>query len=432
MRFARSLPTVLLTLLLLAPEVLQTARLSAQPAEEKKKNFNPDGKLPWLGVSRWMANQQEVVLCGVLRDGPAGKAGLQIDDVVAAINHQPVPDIRAFHTLIDGLAVGQAVPVEIKRGDQPMTVEVVMEPLPADGGISRLVQAIEAGEAWAMMEMGIRLMNARGDRSYIEKDLAAAAAWFWRAVDAGDTAAPLFLAKMYVRGEGVERDFAVAQELLMMARKRAAEADRTGVHRGLASAASSELARMCLSGQGPHARPELAVPLLEDAARHGGLYAMTELGGLYEKGVSVPHDEAKMKYWYTLAAKQNYPRAVEAVRRLRLDVAADSAAPSAPTRAAASVATAVPDGRYVWSQKGGFFRACGNRRWIESFRPPAGPGGFLFEETSRNEQFVELHDHSRNATVRLFSDHAQLRDRNHPEFTRMYDGHWMTVVPGGR
>jgi|GEM_PF-2099368 len=435
MRFSRFLWVATLTVLLLASITLQADWSSAQPPlDGKNGNFNPDGKIPWLGVSRWMANQQEVVLCGVLKNGPAGKAGLQFDDVIVSINKQAVPDLKTFHTLIDGIRVGQTVPLEVRRVDQPMTLKVLMEPLPADGGIGMILQAIEAGEAWAMMEMGIRLINARGDRSYIDKDLVAAAQWFWRAVDAGDTAAPLFLAKMYLKGEGVGQDFEVAQELLMMARQRAEEPDRTGVHRGLASAASNELARMCLGGQGPNARPELALPLLEDAAHQGSPYAMTELGKLYEQGTHVAHDEAKMKYWYSLAANYNYPRAIEALQRLNPDVAAkgspDSSIPVTP--ASPESPTLVSDGRYIWAHSGGFYRASGNKVWLESFRvTDQQRGGFRFEEVTRNDQYVELLDSSRGFTVRLSSDSMTIRGGQFTDFTTLYQGSWWTVGSNG-
>ena len=111
---------------------------------------------PWLGVSRWQANQREVVLCGVLRDGPAGKAGLRVDDTILSIGGTAVRDLGDFHAAIDDHRPGDQVRVEFERDGRRGSVLAELESLPPDGGTGRIRAAAEAGESWAMMDLGVR------------------------------------------------------------------------------------------------------------------------------------------------------------------------------------------------------------------------------------------------------------------------------------
>jgi TPR repeat protein len=52
-----------------------------------------------------------------------------------------------------------------------------------------------------------------------------------------------------------------------------------------------------------------AIKLLHNAARLGYAPSQSKLGECYECGHFCPEDEAQSIYWYTLAAKQNYPEA---------------------------------------------------------------------------------------------------------------------------
>lgn len=404
--------------------------LSAVPVLAQTNNLPQTNRpTPWLGVSRWQANQTQVVLCGVLSDGPAGKAGLKIDDTIVRIDGHPITSVRVFHQIVDGLPLGKAIAVEILRDEQTMSLNLVPEPMPDDGGTGRWVAAAEQGAAWAMMEMGVRTANLRGDRSFIARDPEAAVAWFQRAMAAGDTAAPLFLARMYLNGEGVQQDDAVAQKYLMLARQNADDPTRTGVRKGLASAASNELAQMCLRERGPNAHPEMAPVFLQDAANHGSPYAMFVLGELAEKGEIVERDVATAIKWYQKAAALGYSRAQEALDRLS-PASTVTNLQKTNDRGAGSPTT---DDRYLWRHVDGYFRCIGQGVWIETFRDPTSIGRlFTFQEKERTSDYIELHDTTRNMSVRLTRDRFLLKQTHDKDYVLRTTGSWQIVSDNRR
>lgn len=386
-------------------------------------------RVPWLGVSRWLVNQQQVVVCGVLPDGPAGKAGVQVDDTIVSIDGQKISDVATFHRVVDGLPMGQSTKLEIERNGNTLVINLVPELLPDDGGIQRIASAAENGEAWAMMEMGVRTANMRGDRSYIKSDFKAAVDWFQRAVAAGDTVAPLFLAHMYLKGQGVEQDHAMAQKYFLLARKNVDDPKRVGARKGLASAASNALANMCRLEQGPETRPELAQVFWKDAANHGSPAAMCALGKLYEQGEFVDRDVETAIRWYRTAARLQYPLAIESLARLEPTSAKNSITQSkqSPDTSAPGETPSAKDAdhRSFWIHDAGFFRHIGNGVWTESFRDPAVIGhSYSFREVARTNEHVELYDETRDMRVRLTNDSFLLKQPQDQEFLLRTNGSW--------
>lgn len=267
---------------------------------------------PWLGVSRWWANQKEVVLCGVLQDGPAGRAGLQIGDVVESIASERVRDLADYEQILSSLKAGDRARLEIRRDGETQVVLVKLEPLPKDGGIARLKAAAEKNEAWAMCELGTRFAFMDRGSSFVEPDATEGARWFRQAMQTGDSTAPLFLGLLHAQGRGVPRDYDRARELLMQARQLKGAA----VPAGIASAASNQLALMCLLGQGVPKDTTLALRFFRDAADQGSLAAMHRIGSMFEHGIGVTPDRPTAELWYRKAAEQGYEPAEEAFVRL--------------------------------------------------------------------------------------------------------------------
>ena len=72
------------------------------------------------------ADTQGVVIAGVLRDGPAGKAGLRVGDIVQRVNGTPVRDTVAMLRLIAGLTPGEKATLELLRGGRKRDLEVAV------------------------------------------------------------------------------------------------------------------------------------------------------------------------------------------------------------------------------------------------------------------------------------------------------------------
>lgn len=74
------------------------------------------GSGAYLGVATRMSDAVEVEIVDVLDDSPATQAGLQIGDVIVAINDEPITDQPQFSELIRGHKAGDEVILRIKRG----------------------------------------------------------------------------------------------------------------------------------------------------------------------------------------------------------------------------------------------------------------------------------------------------------------------------
>lgn len=264
---------------------------------------------PWIGESRWWANQRSVVLCGVLKDGPAGKAGLKADDTILTIAGKDIRNNGDLLNAVEEHSPGETINFEIERDGQRRTVPVTLEAIPPDGGNGRILAAAEAGESWAMMDIGVRYANMRGNISYFERNDAEAVRWFRRAIEAGYAAGPLFLAHMYRSGKGVEKDEAQAARLYEQARTGTGE----GVHKGLFSSATINLGILYLNSLSVPPDPTKAAQLFREAADDGSLAAMHRLGILHENGQGVTKDLTKAMEFYHAAAQQDYAPAEYAI-----------------------------------------------------------------------------------------------------------------------
>jgi TPR repeat protein len=237
---------------------------------------------------------------------------LRADDTILSIGGKPVRTMEEFHALIDSHRPGEQVAVVIERDGRQASVTVTLEAIPPDGGTGRILAAAEAGESWAMMEMGVRYSHGRGNLSYCKKDPEEAVRWFRRSMEAGYTLGPLFLADMYRKGEGVEQDYAEAKRLY----EKALLVQGEGLHKGVYIAATNRLAAMYLAGQGTPEDPQKAFQLYHDAALHGSSSAMVKVGKMCEAGQGVQKDMSKAVGWYRHAAGLGYTPAQKELDRL--------------------------------------------------------------------------------------------------------------------
>ena len=64
----------------------------------------------------------------VKRDSPAAQAGLKPNDLIAFLDGEPVPSIKAFHELLDRVRPGLTVRVEVRRGNGLVELPMVVGP----------------------------------------------------------------------------------------------------------------------------------------------------------------------------------------------------------------------------------------------------------------------------------------------------------------
>ncbi|MDQ8033711.1 2-alkenal reductase [Bordetella genomosp. 1] len=74
---------------------------------------------------------QGVVIAGVMRDGPAGRAGLKVGDIVQMVDGQPVRDTMSLLGQIANLAPGHQATFKLLRGGKPMELSVTVGTRPS-------------------------------------------------------------------------------------------------------------------------------------------------------------------------------------------------------------------------------------------------------------------------------------------------------------
>jgi S1-C subfamily serine protease len=80
-------------------------------------------------ASRKVLNRDQttgLLIVGVENDSPAAKAGLIVGDILVAVSGVPVPHHDELFARLDGDVVGKSLPIEVLRGGQPQTINVVV------------------------------------------------------------------------------------------------------------------------------------------------------------------------------------------------------------------------------------------------------------------------------------------------------------------
>ena len=71
-----------------------------------------------------------LIVLAVDADSPGGRGGLQLSDVIVAVDRQPVADVRDLLALLASERVGSTVAVEVLRGGTPHTIRVTIAERP--------------------------------------------------------------------------------------------------------------------------------------------------------------------------------------------------------------------------------------------------------------------------------------------------------------
>jgi len=86
----------------------------------------PEDITPEMAGLLRLPREEGVVLKGVQRSSPAGKAGLEPGDVMLSINGQPIINSKAMLNLISQLPPGSDAKVKVVRGSRELDVQVAV------------------------------------------------------------------------------------------------------------------------------------------------------------------------------------------------------------------------------------------------------------------------------------------------------------------
>jgi uncharacterized protein (TIGR03067 family) len=172
----------------------------------------------WLGISRVGWAPKQVLLTGVIPNAPAAKGGLRKGDVLRSFDGKPFKGFLDFHQRYEQRNEGDEIVVELQRGDKILKRTVVLEKLPADGGIGQLRRLAELDVPWAQMDISVRYFRMRGirvdgkqrSRAFMPEDRVEGIKWAKRSADNGNEWGCHFLAGFYAAGAGVFQDYAKA------------------------------------------------------------------------------------------------------------------------------------------------------------------------------------------------------------------------------
>ncbi len=148
-------------------------------------------------------------------------------------------------------------------------------------------QAVDAGNAFAMNEIGYMYNHGLG----VEQDYEKSLEWYRKAADAGDGSALTNLGYMYFNGFAVDQDYAKAMEYF----EQAAE---MGV-----SIAMTSIGHMYYMGAGVEQDYEKAMEWYLKGAEAGDPDAMNSIGFMYQNGQAVDVDYVKGVEWYRKGAE---------------------------------------------------------------------------------------------------------------------------------
>jgi serine protease DegQ len=81
---------------------------------------------PALAESFKLKDTRGTIIAGVLRNGPADKAGVKPGDVLVGIEGKPVTDPQNMLTLVAGLQPGSNARLKLRRGQEDMEISVVV------------------------------------------------------------------------------------------------------------------------------------------------------------------------------------------------------------------------------------------------------------------------------------------------------------------
>lgn len=113
-------------------EIVQTGAVKRGWLGIEPQDITPD-----LARAFKLKHDSGAVVAGVIHNGPAGKAGLRVGDIVRRVNGVEVANTSALLGLIAELPIGQAATLNVLRSGKPMDVRVQVGTRPRKPGSGR-------------------------------------------------------------------------------------------------------------------------------------------------------------------------------------------------------------------------------------------------------------------------------------------------------
>jgi serine protease DegQ len=96
--------------------------------------IEPQELTPEIATALALHDVDGVLIRGVLKNGPADRAGLQVRDVVLEIDGKPTRDGAALLSQIAGLTPGQQATLKVMRDRKPVELPVIVGKRPRPAG----------------------------------------------------------------------------------------------------------------------------------------------------------------------------------------------------------------------------------------------------------------------------------------------------------
>ncbi|NEP62398.1 MAG: trypsin-like serine protease, partial [Symploca sp. SIO2G7] len=74
--------------------------------------------------------EQGVVILGLMRNSPALQAGIELGDVIVAMNGRTITDAEQVQRIVQDTGVGESIAMEIDRGGRQLSLNVLTKALP--------------------------------------------------------------------------------------------------------------------------------------------------------------------------------------------------------------------------------------------------------------------------------------------------------------
>lgn len=278
--------------------------------DPRDSRFRPSPKVragqAWLGMT---ADDCDAGLCvevlGVLRGGPAAKAGLQAADVIESLGGKSIEFDSQFRDAERQGTPGDTVELVFVREGERRTAEVTFEPIPPDGGAGRVLAAAEAGETWAMYDMVWRYYGFDGYRGrYLAPEhhnKAKAVEWLRRAHETGYAPATHMLAAMHIQGDPDANIVADLPKAVRLFEQALREAEMAGLKWTMVSIQVNLVDALL---DHPAVRNERrAIAIIQECADRGLGRPVVKLAKRYEAGKGVTQNTERALHWYHVAAQ---------------------------------------------------------------------------------------------------------------------------------